>query len=82
MSTSSSWVEKLKAHNKALPHKTPAENDREADVNFLKLLESEKKLEESQDPSFKQIPKFFFKKPQGDDSLFFRVRQEARTRFL
>jgi hypothetical protein len=42
MSTSSSWVEKLKAHNKALPHKTPAENDREADVNFLKLLESEK----------------------------------------
>ncbi len=58
-----SWVEKLKAHNKTLPHKTPAENDREADVNFLKLLETEKEMEESQDPSFKQIPKFFYKKP-------------------
>lgn len=59
----SKWVQKLKAHTNALPHKTPAENDREADVQFLKLLEEEKALEESANPSFKQIPKFFYKKP-------------------
>ena len=81
-SSSQSWVDKLKAYNKTLPQKKPAENDREADIHFLKLLETERQLEESKDPSYKQIPKFFYKKPQGEDSLFFRVRQEARTRFL
>jgi serine/threonine-protein phosphatase 2A regulatory subunit B'' len=48
----------------------------------LKLLENEKLSEEKQNPTFKTIPKFFFKKPMGDDSLYFKVRQEARTRFL
>ena len=38
----SSWIDKIKAHNKTLPSKSPAENDLEADVNFLKLLEVEK----------------------------------------
>lgn len=79
---SQKWIDKLKAYNKTLPHKTPVENDRDADQKFLKLLEDEKQAEESQNPTFKQIPKFFFKKPTGDESLFFRVRQEARTRFL
>jgi hypothetical protein len=45
--SSQKWVEKLKAYNKSLPHKTPAENDREADVQFLKLIEEEKQLEEN-----------------------------------
>lgn len=32
---SRSWVEKLKANNSAQPHKTPTENDRDADNKFL-----------------------------------------------
>lgn len=43
---SQKWVEKLKAYNKTLPHKTAAENDRDADVKFLNLLEEEKQQEE------------------------------------
>ena len=77
------WVEKLKKYNEKKTHKSPAENDREADVEFLRLLEEEKALEEKKNPSFKAIPKFFFKKPkEKEDSLYHRVRQEARTRFL
>lgn len=77
------WVEKLKQYNENKPHKSPAENDRDADVEFLRLLEVEKAKDERQDPTFKAIPKFFFKKPkEKEDSLFHRVRQEARTRFL
>jgi hypothetical protein len=36
------WVEKLKKFNEDKVHKSPAENDREADIEFLKLLEEEK----------------------------------------
>jgi hypothetical protein len=36
------WAQKLKRFNAEKKHKTPAENDREADVEFLKLLEEEK----------------------------------------
>jgi len=36
------WAEKLKRYNKDKPHKSPAENDREADTAFLRLLEEEK----------------------------------------
>jgi hypothetical protein len=77
------WVDKLKKFNENKPHKSPAENDREADLEFLRLLEEEKTIEEKKDPTYKAIPKFFFKKPkEREDSLFHRVRQEARTRFL
>lgn len=38
----SNWAETLKKYNEAKPHKSPAENDREADIEFLKLLEDEK----------------------------------------
>jgi len=48
-----SWIDKLKAHNETLTKKSPAENDREADIHFLKLLETEKELEEKKDPSYK-----------------------------
>jgi len=41
-SLSKTWIEKLKAHNETLTKKSPAENDREADIHFLKLLETEK----------------------------------------
>jgi serine/threonine-protein phosphatase 2A regulatory subunit B'' len=77
------WVDKLKKYNQGKTHKSPAENDREADIEFLRLLEEEKALSEKQNPSYKAIPKFFFKKPkEKEDSLYHRVRQEARTRFL
>ena len=69
-----SWAQKLKRYNTVKPHKTPAENDREADVEFLKLLEEEKNTEESANPSFKTIPKFFFKKPSNENSIYFRTR--------
>jgi hypothetical protein len=46
------------------------------------LLEEEKQIEEERNPTFKTIPKFFFKKPATENSLYLRVRQEARTRFL
>lgn len=77
-----SWVGKLRRYNESKPHKTAAENDREADVEFLKLLEEEKQMDEERNPTFKTIPKFFFKKPATENSLYLRVRQEARTRFL
>ena len=76
------WVAALKKFNQDKPHKTPAENDKEADIEFLRLLEEERKMEEEKDPSYKTIPRFFYKKPSSENSLYFRVRQEARTRFL
>ena len=76
------WVQKLKKFNEKQTHKTAAENDREADIEFLKLLEEEKQKDEERNPSYKTIPRFFYKKPSNENSLFFKVRQEARTRFL
>lgn len=76
------WVDSLKKYNEGKQHKSPAENDREADIEFLKLLEDEKTKDELKNPSYKTIPKFFYKKPNNENSLYFRVRQEARTRFL
>lgn len=69
-----SWVQKLKGFNEGKAHKTAAENDREADIEFLKLLEEEKNIEEKRNPSFKTIPRFFFKKPTNESSLYFKVR--------
>ena len=42
MQSKSNWAESLKKFNEGKPHKSPAENDREADIEFLKLLEDEK----------------------------------------
>ena len=72
-----SWVDKLKKYvaTKQEHPKTAAENDREADVEFLRLLEEEKTLTEKTNPSYKTIPKFFYKKPkEREDSLYHRVR--------
>lgn len=79
------WADKLKKYvsTKQEHPKTAAENDREADIEFLRLLDEEKALTEKENPSYKSIPKFFYKKPkEREDSLYHRVRQEARTRFL
>lgn len=76
------WMTVLKDYNNGKPHKSPAENDKDADMEFLKLLEEEKTKEENNNPSYKTIPRFFYKKPNNENSLYFKVRQEARTRFL
>lgn len=81
------WVAQLKAFVETKPQKTPIENgefysDREADIAFLQLLEEEKRLQEAKDQSYAKIPKFFFKKPQLENPMYMKLRQEARTRFL
>ena len=68
------WVQALKKFNDGKEHKSPSENDKEADIEFLRLLEEERKMEEEKDPSYKKIPRFFFKKPAAENSLYFRVR--------
>mmetsp|Transcript_4916 Transcript_4916/g.9206 ORF Transcript_4916/g.9206 Transcript_4916/m.9206 type:complete len:447 (-) Transcript_4916:79-1419(-) len=76
------WVAQLKSFVENKPQKSAIENDREADVAFLQLLEEEKKLQEAKDQSYSKVPKFFFKKPQLDNPMYMKLRQEARTRFL
>ena len=68
------WTDSLKKYNEGKTHKSPAENDREADIEFLKLLEEEKQTEEEKNPTYKNIPRFFYKKPNNENSLYFRVR--------
>ena len=77
-----SWICALKKYKEGKHHKTPAEMNKETDGVFLKLLKEEQKIEEEKEPSYKTIPKFFYKKPSNKNLLYFRVRQEARTRFL
>ena len=76
------WVDCLKQFLKDKPRKTALENDREADIAFLKLLEEEKELEKQRNESYKKIPRFYFKKPQLENPIYLKLRQEARTRFL
>ena len=76
------WAEVLKKYNAGRKEKTASETDREANIEFLKILQDEQENEASRDASFLKIPKFFQKKPQLEDPLYFRMRQEARTRFL
>ena len=72
---STNWADKLKKYLGTKQQKTPAEYDREADVCFLDMLEEEKRRDEKSNPSYKAIPKFFFKKPkEREDSLYHRVR--------
>jgi len=75
------WAENLKKFVDSQPLKSPAETDKETDILFLKMLEEDKKNEENSNESYKSIPKFYFKQ-QTDSPLYFRIRQEARTRFL
>ena len=42
------WVAALRNYNKDKPHKSPAENDKEADLEFLKLLEDADEASENE----------------------------------
>lgn len=37
------WVLALKKYNEGKEHKSPSENDKEADIEFLRLLEEQRK---------------------------------------
>lgn len=77
------WVNALKSYlQDHQPHKSPVENDREADQIFLRLLEEHNERERQASSSYASIPKFFFKKPQLESPIYIKLRQEARTRFL
>ncbi|CAG9317451.1 PPP2R3C_2 [Blepharisma stoltei] len=76
------WVSLLESYLADKPRKSAVENDREVDIAFLNLLEEEKEEEKKRNESFKKIPRFFFKKPQLENPLYLKLRQEARTRFL
>lgn len=77
------WVNALKSFlTEHQPHKSPVENDREADQIFLHLLEEHNARERQASTSYAKIPKFFFKKPQLENPIYIKLRQEARTRFL
>lgn len=76
------WIDTLKKFINAKQQRTAQEIDDETDQLFLKYIEQAKSKEEEQDKSYKKIPKFFQKALLNENQLSFRVRQEARTRFL
>lgn len=53
------WAEVLKTYNAGRKEKTASETDREANIEFLKILQDEQENEASRDASFLKIPKFF-----------------------
>jgi serine/threonine-protein phosphatase 2A regulatory subunit B'' len=48
----------------------------------LKYIEDAKKKEEESDTSYKKVPKFYQKSQASQNQLGFKVRHEARNRFL
>jgi len=76
------WVESLQKFVSAKPQRAPQEIDDETDILFLKYIEEDKEKQAKDDPSLKKIPKFFQKALSNENQLNFKVRQEARTRFL
>ncbi|CAD8145381.1 unnamed protein product [Paramecium pentaurelia] len=77
------WVSTLKKFVDSKQQRTAQEIDDETDQLFLDYIEQARKKEQEEDPSYKKIPKFFQKASvTNENQLSFRVRQEARTRFL
>lgn len=76
------WVKNLKEFVMSRPQRTIQEIDAETDALFLKYIQEEKEKRMKEDPSFQKIPKFFQKSNITESQLSFKIRQEARTRFL
>ena len=75
-----SWRDLLQDYNKCGKQKNPEEQEKEACDLFLKILDDET---QGKGPnSNKLIPRFFFKKPINYNTLYFNIKQEAKTRFL
>eukprot|EP01017_Pseudomicrothorax_dubius_P033347 TRINITY_DN4465_c0_g1_i7.p1 TRINITY_DN4465_c0_g1~~TRINITY_DN4465_c0_g1_i7.p1 ORF type:complete len:454 (+),score=131.29 TRINITY_DN4465_c0_g1_i7:71-1363(+) len=58
------------------------EIETETDALFLKYIDEERERMVKEDPSFRRIPKFYSKANANESVLNFKLRQEARTRFL
>jgi len=76
------WVNTLKNFVGSCPQqRTIQEIDAETDTLFLQYIDQEKQNREK-DLSYQKIPRFFQKSSINDSALSFKIRQEARTRFL
>jgi len=76
------WVNTLKNFVASCPQqRTIQEIDAETDTLFLQYIDQEKQNREK-DLSYQKIPRFFQKSSINDSALSFKIRQEARTRFL
>lgn len=76
------WIQSLREYVGTKQQRSAQEIDDETDKLFLNYIEEAKKKEEETDPSFKKVPKFFQKSQQTENPISFKVRQEARNRFL
>ena len=75
-----SWRDLLSDYIKTGKQKYPEEQEKEACDLFLNILDEENQSKMTS--SNKTIPRFFFKKPINYNTLYFNVKQEAKTRFL
>lgn len=82
MSQKIDWISNLQKFVSSKSQRSPQEIDDETDQLFLKYIEEDKERQAKEDPSLKKIPKFFQKALSNENQLNFKVRQEARTRFL
>lgn len=76
------WIGVLKGYVSNHPQRSAQQIDDETDKLFLNYIEEAKRKQEETDPSFKKVPKFFQKSQQTENPISFKVRQEARNRFL
>lgn len=82
MSKKIDWISSLKKYVDSKPQRSAQEIDDETDQLFLKYIEDAKKKEEESDASYKKVPKFYQKSQANQNQLGFKVRHEARNRFL
>jgi hypothetical protein len=75
-----SWRDLLTDYIKNGKQKNPDDQEKEACEMFLNILEEENHTRLGN--SNKMIPRFFYKKPINYNTLFFNIKQEAKTRFL
>ena len=76
------WLSTLKDFVSSKPQRSIQEIDAETDAYFLKFIQDEKEFKNKGDASFKKIPRFYQKSNLNESPLSFKIRQEARTRFL
>lgn len=76
------WVDALKGFVASQPKRSAQEIDDETDALFLKYMQDMRDQDQISNPSLKKIPRFYQKSSSMENQLHFKVRQEARTRFL
>ena len=76
------WVQSLKNYVASKPKRSAQEIDDETDSLFLQYMTEMREKDQKENPSLKKIPRFYQKSSSIENQLHFKVRQEARTRFL